>query len=97
MAEIAGPRQVFAHILSLIARLRAPPAPAWGAKGSNIAGSEGGNMPCFPKQRFSAISGVERPASIAWAQFTVARPGQKPDPSLKVRREIWRMSGMIVP
>jgi hypothetical protein len=28
MAEIAVPRQMFADILSLIARLRAPPAPA---------------------------------------------------------------------
>ena len=28
MAEVAVPRQMFAEILSLIARLRAPPAPA---------------------------------------------------------------------
>ena len=28
MAEVAVPRQMFADILSLIARLRAPPAPA---------------------------------------------------------------------
>ena len=28
MAEVAVSRQMFAHILSLIARLRAPPAPA---------------------------------------------------------------------
>jgi len=28
MAEVAMPRQMFAEILSLIARLRAPPAPA---------------------------------------------------------------------
>ena len=28
MAEVAVPRQIFAEILSLIARLRAPPAPA---------------------------------------------------------------------
>ena len=28
MAEVAVPRQIFADILSLIARLRAPPAPA---------------------------------------------------------------------
>ena len=28
MAEVAAPRQMFAEILSLIARLRAPPAPA---------------------------------------------------------------------
>jgi hypothetical protein len=28
MAEIAVPRQIFADILALIARLRAPPAPA---------------------------------------------------------------------
>jgi len=28
LAEVAVPRQMFAHILSLIARLRAPPAPA---------------------------------------------------------------------
>ena len=28
MAEVAVPRQTFAEILSLIARLRAPPAPA---------------------------------------------------------------------
>ena len=28
MAEVAVPRQMFAGILSLIARLRAPPAPA---------------------------------------------------------------------
>jgi hypothetical protein len=28
MAEITVPRQMFADILSLIARLRAPPAPA---------------------------------------------------------------------
>jgi hypothetical protein len=28
LAEIAVPRQMFAEILSLIARLRAPPAPA---------------------------------------------------------------------
>jgi len=29
MAEVAVPRQMFAEILSLIARLQAPPAPAW--------------------------------------------------------------------
>jgi hypothetical protein len=29
MAEVAVSRQMFAEILSLIARLRAPPAPAW--------------------------------------------------------------------
>jgi len=28
MAEVAVPRQMFADILSLIARLRAPPVPA---------------------------------------------------------------------
>jgi len=28
MAEVAVPRQMFADILSLIARLRAPPGPA---------------------------------------------------------------------
>ena len=28
MAEVAAPRQIFAEILSLIARLRSPPAPA---------------------------------------------------------------------
>jgi hypothetical protein len=28
MAEVAVPRQMFAEILSLIARLKAPPAPA---------------------------------------------------------------------
>ena len=28
MAEVAVPRQMFAEILSLIARLRAPPSPA---------------------------------------------------------------------
>jgi hypothetical protein len=28
MAEVAVSRQMFAHVLSLIARLRAPPAPA---------------------------------------------------------------------
>jgi len=28
MAEVAVPRQMFAEILSLIARLQAPPAPA---------------------------------------------------------------------
>ena len=28
LAEVAVPRQMFAEILSLIARLRAPPAPA---------------------------------------------------------------------
>jgi hypothetical protein len=28
MAEVAVPRQMFADILSMIARLRAPPAPA---------------------------------------------------------------------
>jgi hypothetical protein len=28
MAEVAVPRQMFKEILSLIARLRAPPAPA---------------------------------------------------------------------
>ncbi len=33
MAEVAVPRQMFAEILSLIARLRAPPAPAWGRRG----------------------------------------------------------------
>jgi hypothetical protein len=31
MAEVAVPQQMFADILSLIARLRAPPAPAWEA------------------------------------------------------------------
>jgi hypothetical protein len=34
MAEVAVSQQMFAEILSLIARLRAAPAPAWAALGS---------------------------------------------------------------
>jgi hypothetical protein len=32
MAEVAVSRQMLSDILSLIARLRAPPAPAWGVE-----------------------------------------------------------------
>jgi Transposase DDE domain group 1 len=37
MAEVAVPRQMFADILSLIARLRAPPTPTGGADGIDVA------------------------------------------------------------
>src|ERR687885_11976 len=45
LAEVAVPRRLFADILSLITRLRAPPAPAWGAPGSEASGHQGRGTP----------------------------------------------------
>jgi hypothetical protein len=45
LAEVAVSRQMFAEILSLITRLRAPPAPASGAQELCAASDEGTGMP----------------------------------------------------
>src|SRR6185295_9668054 len=45
MAEVAVPRQMFADILSLIARLRAPPAPACAARDQKARANEGRCVP----------------------------------------------------
>jgi hypothetical protein len=45
MAEVAVPRQMFADILSLIARLRAPPTPTGGADGIDVASDNRGGAP----------------------------------------------------
>jgi hypothetical protein len=45
LAEVAVSRQMFKDILMLIARLRAPPAPAWGALGSTATGTHGRGAP----------------------------------------------------
>ena len=45
MAEVAVPRQMFVEILLLIARLRAPPAPAREAPGSNATHIGGRGAP----------------------------------------------------
>src|SRR5215469_646318 len=56
MAEAAVSRQMFAEILSLIARLRAPPAPALG-QGSKSGRSTRGGMPqCGQSTPFSATA-----------------------------------------
>jgi hypothetical protein len=45
MAEVAVPRQMFADILSLIARLRSPPAQHDRATGSDATDNDGGDAP----------------------------------------------------
>jgi hypothetical protein len=45
MAEVAAPRQMFAEILSLVARLQAPPAPGMTAAVSDETDDEGRGVP----------------------------------------------------
>ena len=45
LAEVAVSRRMFAEILSVIARLRAPPAPAWAAQKGMHASGDGGGVP----------------------------------------------------
>jgi hypothetical protein len=52
-------RQMFADILSLIARLRAPPAPASGARGVSVASDAGRGMP-----RYGQSSAAQHPGSL---------------------------------
>jgi hypothetical protein len=60
MAEVAVPRQMFQEILSLIARLQAPPAPARGARGSDATDDDSKGAPRYRQswafQRLDAVN-----------------------------------------
>jgi hypothetical protein len=49
MAEVAVSRQMFADMLALVARLRAPPALAWGANGIKFDKRQGRGMTLFDR------------------------------------------------
>ena len=66
LAEVAVPRQMFADILSLITRLRAPPAPACGVGRSKCEGRQRERYASMrANQRVSASRCLKGPASIA--------------------------------
>ena len=87
MAEVAVSRQMFADILSLIARLRAPPAPACRPKRQQRRCAL---IP--PNQRVSAARCRQLtalpPLCGRRARFTLARAGQKRDPRPRKRRNL---------
>ena len=93
MAEVTVPRQIFADILSLIARLRAPPAPArvWQAtKGEACLGTG-------KATRFSAPF----PSTYRFDRLLVAAKAVYHSPSRSKRDPgsnspgIWRMSDKV--
>jgi hypothetical protein len=71
MAEVAVPRRLFAAVLWLIDRLRAPPAPACGRIGSNGAGN--GRERCAAMDGRRRFSGPPSPRSTGPAAFGGAR------------------------
>jgi hypothetical protein len=92
MAKVAVSRQMFAEILSLIARLRAPSAPARGRGRANPRAARG--EACRDAGKTVRI-GVAVPSTagfdrllLAARQFAVARAGQKGDPGLKIARNL---------
>ena len=96
LAEVAVSRQIFADILSLIARLRAPPAPH-----ERPAGAECGKWrhdryaSVCANQSNSAFGCPRPPASSARcrcrARFADAQAAHRPNPGLEAAG-IWRMS-----
>jgi Transposase DDE domain group 1 len=89
IAEVAVPRQMFADILSLIARLRAPPTPAWERRRQGRQRQREGHGLMRAKQRASPFWCRQPPASIAiypgYARFTVAQASQRGDSGFQNR------------
>src|SRR4051812_47888800 len=78
LAEVAVPRQMFADILSLIARLRPAPAPAWGSSGGKCRKRRQRRCALIlPNQRISAAQFRRMTAMLSrhWprARFTIAQ------------------------
>jgi hypothetical protein len=68
MAEVAVPGQMFQEILSLIARLRAPPAPAW----------PGDRVRCGrPRRQRSALIEAKQPVAALLAELLAILPGRR--------------------
>jgi hypothetical protein len=84
MAEVAVPRQMFADILSPIARLRPPAAPAGGAQGLRVVSVEGRGMPHTSKSACFSVGCRQPPAAIALCslrgRIAVAQGIQRRDP-----------------
>jgi hypothetical protein len=86
MAEVTV-SQMFADILSLIARLRAPPAPAWEARGQMYDRRRGWRRCALVQanQRVYRLAAVGRllltDCCVREARFTVVETPQKGDPS----------------